>query len=332
MLRRILNESADDVMVLVGCLLHGGRGFAATPPGAPPTYEELHAALSAQPPEIAWPPGDPVRACVPVELPLLGTRTCFELRRVAPARGEVDTLLVHHHGLGETRHTLLPRLLAACPPLRGRLDWIALKAVGHESAAQVARLISDRTRFMWAMAASVAIAGRIAERLRARYRWIVFSGVSMGGLIALGTAAFARPGYDAYVPIAAGPDLADVLFRSALARGYQQRFRRREERAPWRWHLDLARPLAGGTGGAPIRPLLGRYDRVFRLEPQLRAYERIRRARVAVVDRGHLTAPASVPLLARHIAAVLQELKAQAQAPPREHAGQPAGALLGSAA
>jgi hypothetical protein len=320
-LTQLLHTTLDNTVLLCGALAQSGRGFARTSGGAPHAYGELHEAFRRTPPAIRW---ESARNCrglasgwerVPVEVGLEGESTCLDLRR-APG-GNADTLVVHHHGLREVAHALLPHALSTRPILRERVDWVALKGLYHSSVRDVSRLTSCRNRFMRAVAASVAVARMVREKLGPRYRRVILSGVSLGGLVTLGAAAH-EGGYCAYVPIVSGPNLNDVFFRSGISRLFQGGFKRKERRMGSREHLDLAAALSNPEG-APIRPLLGRYDRVFRLDAQLPAYQRIPRARVRVIDRGHISGPGSVRLVARHLAAVLDELEAPG-ANPELHA------------
>ncbi len=323
-LARWFHATIDETMLLFGTLAQAEPGFGRTESPEPLSYGALYEAFHACPPRVHWNRAEARHGAlsgwqrVPVEVELLGAPTCLDLRLEQGERP--DTLIVHHHGLRELRHTLLPHALSLQAPLRGRCDWVALKAIYHESGRRTDYLMACRNRLIRAIAASVAIAREVREHFAARYRHVILSGVSLGGIVCLGNAAF-DGGFCAYVPIVSGPDLRDVLFCSSISRIFHAGFRRRERERNGNRHLDLARALEGRSA-PPIRALLGRYDQVFRLEPQLRAYARVPAAKVRVVERGHLTGPGSVNLVARHLRAVIDELertRATARARRRRH-------------
>lgn len=306
-----LSRGLDDLSTVAWSLLSVERGFARTGAGAPPTFEALIGEVGSAPPRVAWPVGGPGRpARVPVALPAAGGATFFDWlpARRAPGAPPPDTLVVFHHGLGEVPHDTVPRLVRLHPAL-GRLDWAVLKALHHESPrATSARFTRDLAGFARALVASAATARAIANAQRARYRRLVFVGVSLGGLVGQ-VEGLADPRFDLYVPIVSGPDLRDVLLRSSFARTVQAGFRRRARAAPWLAELDLSARLARvPADGPPLRPLLARADGLFRLGPQTAAWARVPRARVTTCAGGHLTGVANLYGVARHLQACLDEL------------------------
>lgn len=305
MLRRATNAFSswvDDLVLTAVVLGEVRRGFSRTRPLDPPRFEELLEELRAAPPALAWPAGRPRRR-VAVSLPALGEASFLDL---FPARGEADTLVVYHHGLGEIPHDMVPRLLRLSPRL-ARCDLVALKGIDHQDARQVnARLLADRERFVRGLIGSAAVARAVARQARPRYRHLALCGVSLGGVVSL-VEASREPRFDVHVPFVAGPDLADVLFASSFARLVQAGWRRRERRAAWTRELVLTERLAAEPG-PPIRALLAEGDALFRCAAQQAAYARIPRATVAVRPGGHITLAARVDLLAAHLAQALREV------------------------
>lgn len=293
----------DEVALFVGNNLGAARPMSKTPFVAPPSRERLRAELDANPPRVLWPNMPRVKGRVRIELPTLGTHSFCDM---LPSRSpDADTLVVYHHGLGELPHSLLARLVRRHKVLRDRVDLVALKQVHHQNPSSVCRLVSHRDYFARAIAAQSATADVIATTLGERYRYLIMMGVSMGGMITLGAAAVSKA-FDAYLPIVAGPDLGDLLFHSSFGRYVPSQHRRQEMHAPWAgWHSIT--PMLTDPRGAPICALLGRYDRLFRLQPQLRAYKHVPRASVRVIDSGHVLAPGTISPMALHLSEVLEK-------------------------
>jgi len=306
----LFSQLVDDVTILFCCVVEEERGFLRTAPGPPPTIDALIDDLRVRPPEVRW-PGDPLelvgrgeRLRVPVEAPSVAAGAFFDF---LPARSgwPADTLVVYHHGLGEIPHHVAPRAMSIGGELGERCDWIAIKGFHHETMRTVSlRLTSDRNHFMGCLLGTAAITRRIARALRPRYRHLVLCGISLGGVIAQ-LEASREPCYDLYVPFVSGPDLADVLTRSAFARTVASGYRRHAAEAGWIQDFDLTERLAA-CPGPPIRPLLGRSDQLFRCERQAAAYARVPRAQVATFPGGHITGAMSVRALGRHLERALQ--------------------------
>jgi hypothetical protein len=125
-------------------------------------------------------------------------------------------LAVYHHGMGEYPHDItFERTLLGNDPLVG-VDLIALKATYHHPLLVPSRnhaFLADATCWIEMMADSVALAGYLADRHRARYDGLFMSGISLGGIITLATLAY-RDCFDLYQPMMAGPDLPEHLRQS----------------------------------------------------------------------------------------------------------------------
>ncbi|RMG12495.1 MAG: hypothetical protein D6731_13665 [Planctomycetota bacterium] len=295
----------DDLVLSATTVLGAHRSFSASPPGPPPEPEGLVRSLDGAPPRIHWERRRVAsgRERVPVSLPWSEEETFFD--RFPASSPRADTLLVYHHGLGETPHALVPRLLRLSRTLRERCDVIAIKGPHHMRFRDVGtKLTRDFPSFVRCLAASAALVGEIAAQSRGRYLHRAVCGVSMGGVIALLEASH-RSRYDLYVPFVAGPDLRDVVLRSSFARTIQGRWLREARRASWIEVLDLSARLRGASG-SPLRPLLARSDRLFRWEAQRSAYARVPRARVTQTPGGHLSGVARIHLLARHLLSCLE--------------------------
>lgn len=308
----------DDFTVLSVVLLEQRRGFSATRGLAPPSFEELLEEVRQAPPEVAWPTRLDRRARVPVRLPAAKGATWLDWWP-CPERGAADTLVVFHHGLGEVVHDAVPRLLQVRrSPLRERCDWALLKALHHERFDQVSgRFTADRDGFMRYLLASASLARRVAKDLGGRYRHLVLCGVSLGGLVTQ-VEACREPRYHLYVPFVSGPDLRDVLCRSAFTRSIQGAHVRQARSGRWKLSLDLSALLARDPHGPPIRPLLATHDQLFRFEAQRAAWARVARARVSTVSGGHITGAANIPALRRHLLAALHETVWAPQAAPAD--------------
>lgn len=298
----------DDFALLSVVLSEQRRGFSATGPGEPPSFEELLEEVRGAPPAIDWPARLDRRARVPVRIPAVRGRTCLEWWPAQERAQPADTLVVFHHGLGEVLHDGVPRMiLARSGPLRERCDWAVLKALHHEAQWQVSgRFTAHRDHFMRYLLGSASVARRVAKDLGHRYRHLVLCGLSLGGLVTQVEAC--REGrFHLYVPFVSGPDLRDVLCHSAFTRTIQGAHVRQARSGRLRMTLDLAALLARDPHGPPIRPLLGTHDQLFRYPAQSAAWARVPRARISTVAGGHLTGAANFPALRRHLLRALDE-------------------------
>lgn len=321
-MRAALGRLVDEVATLFMVMTEKQRGFSRTRPGPPLPYDQLLAEAAEVPPRFVWPEGASRRTRVSVELPHLGRETYFDL---IPATGTADTLLVYHHGLGEIPHDTLPRALRfASRRLRERCDIVVIKGLQHEHMHAVSDLIADRELFSRCLVASASLARAIADQRRAAYAHRALFGTSMGGVISL-IEAGRDPRFDLYVPLVAGPDLADVLLESVFSRLVQGRYLRRARKAEWRDRLDLTSHFSPDPG-PPIRPLLGEADLLFRIEQQRAGYARIPRARVTTCPGGHITACVRADNVLRHL---LRQLEAECWSPAP--APQPHRAPVGAA-
>jgi hypothetical protein len=244
------------------------------------------------------------RTRVRADLPAVGERTFFDVFR---ARERADTLVVYHHGLGEIPHDIAMRAMrAGSRTLRERCDVVCVKGLHHQSWRIVnGKLLADRDLFVRCLVASASLVREIAKQQRSRYRHLVLCGISMGGVITL-VEGSREPRFDLYVPFMAGPNLADVLLRSYFSRTIQSRYLKRARRSDWQPMLDMTERLAA-CEGPPIRPLLARSDRLFRVHAQREAYARIPRAQVRECAGGHITAAVRVDQLARHLVRCMHE-------------------------
>ena len=295
---RYISRLIDDIAIASTVITEQRRGFSKTGDGRPPCYDELVAAMIESPPELSW-PEQRRRHRVPIRIPGLGRESFCDLR---PGGAEADTLVVYHHGLGEIPHGALPGILRRYPGLSARCDWVFMKALYHESHATISRdLLSDRDALVHTLAASAGMAKSIARAAQAtgRYRHLVMCGVSMGGVVSL-IESVMEPAFNLYMPLLAGPDLADVIINSRLAKALHGASRRREAKAPWLSEFDVTTYVKPGDP-RPIRGLLARSDRLFRHAVQVEAYARMPRCEVSTFEGGHITGAVSAPVLARHL-------------------------------
>lgn len=279
------------------------RAFSRTSPGAPPSLESLLERVAAGPARIRWPNERPRRRTrIPIEIPFLGQETFLDF---LPATRLADTLLVYHHGLGEP-HDITPVTIRLSRRLRERCDIAALKGLGHKSIQDVGELIADRDDLIDALLASASAARAVIEDRRAHYRHAALVGISLGGVITLIAASQQAP-YDLFLPLVAGPDLRDLSLHSLFTTVLSQAWVRRAREAVWADRLDLT-PLLAAPEGAPIRPLLGQHDQLFRHGAQVAAYARVPRARVTSVPGGHITVAARTRIVVRHVLGQLDEV------------------------
>jgi hypothetical protein len=315
-----VSEVVDEVAMVLSVVGRRHRAFARSV-DPPPLHTDLIELMEASPPVLRWPTRLDRPERVEVRLPALGLTSFLDFH---PARsGRADTLWVYHHGLGEIPHDALARALHRARPLAERCDLICLKAPFHDSGARVAeRFLACRTGFARYLAGQVATAKQVARTLGDRYRFLALSGVSMGGIIALGESAYDSD-FDLTVPVVAGPCLYDVLLESSFRRNVAPGFLRAEQKAPWRRILDLDDRLRAGSDGPPIRPLLARNDRLFRLDAQMRGFAGCARARVTVCEGGHITGAANIVRHARHLVSTFRAEMWEAELPLwRERGGR----------
>lgn len=293
----------DDLMLSVQFVSGDRRGFSRSTPVESIEYDVYMEPFRQQPPRFHWPKDRPRRRVrLKVELPAMDYVTCADF---TPARGEADTLVVYHHGLGEIPHHRLPRLLFLNRELRQRCDLLALRAIHHESWPRVRdRLLVDIHEFCQALAASAAMAKTAARERGAGYRHLVMCGVSMGGVVSLVESL--EPSFDLYVPIIAGPDLLDVMLRSGFSRVIQRRFRQVEGPKRWLQDFDLTSWLQSAES-RPLRPILARDDRLFRYAIQKDAYASLPGARITTMEGAHFTGALNIPVVSGHLRRAIDE-------------------------
>lgn len=298
---RLFSSFVDDAFTTSNVLFELKRGFSDTGERLPPTYEGVKASLAQSPSRVRWEDAVDFGSYkrIPLEVPAVGAETWFDYRR-APSNS-ADTLIIHHHGLGEVPHDLPPKLMFMIhSDLKSRCDWIAIKGLYHDRLENVSRkLLGCRNTFFENLIVSANIAKVLARDLRSKYKFVVMTGISMGGLITL-VENIEDSQMDLSVPYVAGPNLPDVMFNSAFSRLLHGAYKRDEKQAPWLYTFDMTWRLARGEG-PPIRPLLARSDRLFRHRVQRACYNKIPRAQVTSFEGGHLTGAANILQLAWHL-------------------------------
>lgn len=307
-----LSETLDELTLSLHRILVE-PAFRGSPHGAPPDFDALIAEETARPPEVRWPAQLERRVGrLRVRIPALELETFADFHPAEDPR--TDTLFVWHHGLGEFPHDGAAGAIFAQGRLRDRVDWMAIKGAHHETPRAISEhLLKSHETFARVLLSSVFVARALAAPLRERYRHVVMGGISMGGVVSLLEAAAGGSRFDLHVPVLAGPDIAQVLFKSSFTRVVCRRYLKREGESV-RLAIDLGSRLEGE--GTPIRALLASYDRLFCCAPQRAAYARIPRARVEVMSGGHVTAALRFPTLAAFVTGALEgELWAKAAAP-----------------
>jgi len=304
---RGFSVAVDELMLFGSALLRKKLAFHDTADGPPPTADALIEEVEAARPEIDWPTNRPLsRRRLRVGLPSMGLETFLDF--IPATRPNPDTLLVYHHGLGEIPHDAVAMVIRRRGLLAERADMVLLKAPHHESPFAVTeRFLANRNFFARVLATQAGTAKEVARAIGDRYRHRVMAGVSMGGLITLAEACY-DPCFDLGIPVVAGPVLHDVLLRSSFRRTVAGGFRRRESRAPWLRMMDMD-PHLEGRMSPPLRPLLARSDRLFRLRVQREAYARIPCAKVREFEGGHATGVLRMGRVARHIVDAIREVR-----------------------
>ena len=314
---RVLSAGLDDFMLATNALAAPVRGFERTQRARPVPPEHLIELLVTADPSFSWSGRADRRERVSVDHHRFGERAWFDVHPAIPGRaGPLPgrTLIIHHHGLGEIPHDGLPRLMRHCGGLAG-CDWLILKGLHHKNFETVGGvLMADRDTFVLSLVASASLIKTLARKARPHYDRIVICGVSMGGMISL-IELGAEPAGDLTVPFVAGPDLVDVMTRSSFRALVQSAFRRRAQKSDWLHEFELSRYLTTKEG-PPIRPLLARSDRLFRLDAQLAAYQRVPRARVKTFEGGHFTGPGQFWLLASHLEEQIKQCCGDHPEPP----------------
>jgi len=214
-------------------------------------------------------------------------------------------LLLFHHGAGEVpTDTCVGELLAA-GELPARV--VLLRAVGHASCRGYAAQMRD------AEGALLMLLSSAAAMEAARRSWngpALLTGISLGGMISLLHARLygetvMRDAPCVWAPIAAGPDFDVVARRAAFARLVDRRTRRLDSVEQL---IDLPYRRLPSALGERIRPLLGLWDLVQPLRPQIAAYRALGIRRVRVLREGHIGLSLDGACMHEHCGALLREL------------------------
>lgn len=216
-------------------------------------------------------------------------------------------LTIFHHGAGELPVDICCSRILAAGALPGPL--VLVRGAGHRDLRGFAHQMRTVTGAALLMAASSAA----IEGLRRAWEGpVLVAGISLGGMIALlharrwGIGAVAA-GPVRWAPLAAGPDLRHTVAHGAFARLVAPATRRLMTRTGLLSADDLA-PLPAIADR--VHPLLGTYDQVHCLRPQLAAYRRLG-IRPRVVPRSHIALSLDGAVLHGHLRAVLRRLETE---------------------
>ncbi|MBI3329468.1 MAG: hypothetical protein HYZ81_22535 [Nitrospinae bacterium] len=242
-----------------------------------------------------------------------GVHTTFYDQYRQPDRASVQGLLVYHHGLGETPYDLSFAKTLLSPEPVPRVDLIAIKSTHRGALWGASRpVLSDAACWVDMLANSMAVAGHIGERFRGEYPATALSGVSLGGIVAMGVLALGDR-YDLYQPLLAGPDVPAHLRESPFAW-----FVRRDALT----YMDEERTFTGLDFRAVVarhkervRFTVGEYDTVFRLE-RFRAFAATAEVPYTVIPYAHVLGGLSGGVLRAIILQNLGELFERQAAPP----------------
>lgn len=214
--------------------------------------------------------------------------------------------ILFHHGSGEDpfdtgrlTSNSVTRLFA--DPGDVPANIVAIRAPFHEgSTSDYARAMGDLADFVGMLAASTALVEALRERLvRDGAPAVVVSGISLGGWVT----TLHRATHDTaemYVPLFAGDRLGEMFVSSA----YRKMTGTLAEDNPDRLREVLDYPDAYADATAPVRPLLGRYDRIIELEVQQPAFAD---QDLTVIDYGHVTGALQASRLREHIVSATVE-------------------------
>lgn len=164
---------------------------------------------------------------------------------------------------------------------RLKVNLIVVRAPFHKhSRGELTEAASTLSRFLAIMAVSVRVTEHLVQAVRKRGSRIVgVTGISLGGFVA-NRHHLAYNSATYYVPVAAGTAFADVFLRTSPAHPSALR-----ESHVLEHHLSFADEWARADN-ANVFPILGRFDRVSRLERQGPSYGT---SQLEIWDTGHVT-------------------------------------------
>jgi len=230
-----------------------------------------------------------------------------------PDRGSVQGLLVFHHGLGETPYDLSFARTFLSPTPLPRVDLMAIKSTHRGALWGASRpVLSDAACWLNMLANSMALAGHIGERFRGEYPALALSGVSLGGIVAMGVLAL-RDRYDLYQPLLAGPDVPAHLRESPFAWFARRGALTRMSEEPAFIGLDFRAVMARHK--ARVRFTVGEYDTVFRLA-RFQAFAGTAEVPYTIIPYAHVLGGLSGGVLRAIILRNLAELFERPAAPP----------------
>jgi hypothetical protein len=173
---------------------------------------------------------------------------------------------------------------------------VAVRAPYHTlSTREFARRMGDLANFTSMLGGSVAGVDALIRKIdRAWGSRVVVAGFSLGGWVTnLHRAYHGTAG--AYAPMFAGAALDDLFVGSAYRR--MAGAVAREAPDTMRKVLNFEDAVADAPESS-VRGLLGRYDRIVRLEPQRRCYDD---DELAIAPKGHVTGSLAGDRLRRHV-------------------------------
>ncbi len=225
-----------------------------------------------------------LRAEVAIET-LEGTTATFYDRYLQPDRATVKGLLVYHHGLGESPYDFgFARTLLRPEPLP-HVDLIAIKSTYRGAFwGSSHRVLSDAACWLDMIADSIAVAGHIGERFRSEYQVMSVSGVSLGGIVTMGTLADCDR-YDLYLPMLVGPDVPAHLRESPFSWYIRRDVLDRMTEEQTFADLDFRTVVARHS--ERVRFAVGEYDTVFRFD-RFRAFAATTAVQYAVIPQAHV--------------------------------------------
>lgn len=214
-------------------------------------------------------------------------------------RASLPTLLFHH-GSGEDPFATgrfstnsVSRIFGNSESVPANI--IAVRAPFHDgSTSDYARAMGDLADFGGMLGAATSLIEALRERLNETGSpAVIISGISLGGWVTNLHRAF-EDSAECYAPLFGGDRLGEMFVSSAYSRMTGSLAQDHPETL--RETLDF--PDAFAIATAPLRPILGRYDRIIELEAQAPAYSD---TELKVIEYGHVTGSLQSGLLRDHL-------------------------------
>ena len=245
---------------------------------------------------------DPYSLTAPGEHPIwidttLGEELCHI--KVRPAIDPHAPLLLYHHGLNEQPYDRSWKRIMRRPLA---VHSVCIQAPFHENWLRPIGIGMSTLQHTYQM---LAASLRILELVQSQFEtegaaYTVMAGVSWGGITSMVYAGMFQQ-VRAVVPMFSSPDISQVMWDTAASFHRPIPLSREQMREV----LDFT-PVAQPNGKTQVFPLLGEYDRFFRLPYH---QEKFAQRPLAIVPAGHITGLYMHNYLYNHLKYVFTELE-----------------------